>query len=274
MFREEEVKYLEEQIKKQINSIENTYLYEYTNYTYYNEQEEYPGYTKGWLKERIKDLYNLIKAYFEVKGLSIYLNDFIKKFEDFVNNKESKLLQTELLHSEGGDELKVIIDFKRALEPFKAFDYNKSHEEEQVKLSNLLKNTDFILKNTLASINNEADIYKQVKWVLGLYYPSCRHVNKASFIKEFSTYHPDILIPELKTAIEYKYIRDKAENIDKYLDAVKIDATNYTEDFRYDHFIAVLYIKDTSIATEQAIHVAWEQKKFPENWRLVIAMGS
>lgn len=127
-----------------------------------------------------------------------------------------------------------------------------------------------ILSNINKAINNEADIYKEVKWILGLYYPTCRSKNKASFIQGFKSYEPDILIPELKVAIEYKYLKSKKDNIDEYLDQIKVDSTNYTGDNRYDKFIAVCCIGNAGIATSDSIEEAWKAKKFPSNWELII----
>jgi hypothetical protein len=111
----------------------------------------------------------------------------------------------------------------------------KIKEDENLKLFSLLQNTGFIIKNLNKPIKNESDIYQQVKWVLGLYYPICRLRNKASFIQEFKTYNPDILIPELKTAIEYKYLDAANDNIDEFIDQIKIDATNYVNDSKYEY---------------------------------------
>jgi hypothetical protein len=274
MLKDDELKYIEAEIKKTISSVENTFYHEFMRYELDQEEEEYPGYTKEWIKYRLKDLYYLIKAYLEVKGVTNYLQDFNQKFDAFIHDDTSDLLKAEMYHPEGEQELKIIVDFKRFLDPFKVFDYRHTKEEETIKLTSILKHTDYILKNIKAKIATEADIYKQVKWVLGLYYPKCRLLNKASFIQEFKTYNPDILIPELKTAIEYKYVKDTTHNIDEYIDQIRADATNYTDDHRYENFIAVLYVKDTATATHDAIQVSWEQKKFPKNWELVIAMGS
>lgn len=272
--KDEEIKYLEEEIKRTISLIETTYYQELRVYQNEEDQEEYPGYTKSWIEEKIKDLYLLVKVYLEVKDVNTLLNSFEKAFEAFVHDEKSDLVKAVMYHPEGDDELKIIGDFKRYLSPFKVFDYRHDKEVETIKLTSILQHTDYILKNIDVAVTNEADVYKQIKWILGLYYPRCRLTNKAGFIQEFKTYSPDILIPELRTAIEYKYIKDRKENIDNYIDQVRTDATNYTGDSRYENFIAVLYIKDTAIATHDAIHISWQQKKFPPNWELVVAMGS
>lgn len=274
MLKEDEIRYIETEIKGAISSIEKTFYNEYIRYEREQEEEEFRGYTREWLKYKIKDLYYLIKVYFEAKGLNAYLSDFHSKFDYLIHDDNNGLLKSELYHPESDEELKIINDFKRLLDPFKFFDYRQTLEEEIIKLSSILKHTDYILKNIKAEVKTEADIYKQVKWVLGLYYPRCRLLNKASFIQEFKTYNPDILVPELKTAIEFKFLSKVSDNIDDYIDQIRSDATNYTDDHRYETFIAVLYIANTATATHDAIQISWEQKKFPKNWELVIAMGS
>ncbi len=271
----DEIKYISEQIKKTISSIEHNHFQWIMRHEYATrpEEEEYPGWTESWLITRTKDLFYLILAYLEAKSMTHLLTSFKEKFSIIIDN-DKELLKAELTHPEGEPELVVITEFRQFLDPFKFFDYRQTREDETKKLTSILKNTDFILKNCNAEVNNEADIYKQVKWVLGLYYPTCRQRNKASFIQEFKSYHPDILIPELKTAIEYKYIKNISDNIDEFIDQIRVDAANYTDDYRYESFVAVMYIQNTSIATPESIEETWKAKKFPNNWELVIVNGS
>lgn len=271
----DEIKYIGEQIKKTISSIEHTHFQWRMRFEYSHddEEEEYPGWTKAWLEMRIKDLYYLVFTYLEAKSMIHLLTAFKEKFSSIIDN-DKVLLDDDFTHPEGEPELVVITAFKRFLDPFKIFDYQQTREDETIKLTSILKNTDFILKNCNAEISNEADIYKQVKWVLGLYYPTCRQKNKASFIQQFKTYNPDILIPELKTAIEYKYVKSISDNLDEFIDQIRVDATNYTDDYRYENFIAVIYLQNVSVATPENIEVSWKSKRFPNNWELVIVNGS
>jgi hypothetical protein len=267
MLTTDELKYIEMQIKKTISSIEQTHFQFIAGEEY---KEKYPGWTESWLKTRLKDLYLLIFTYLEGKEMLQLSQTFKAKYEIAIETGTYSLA-AELTHPEGEPELILLVGFKQFLEPFKFFDYRQVKEDETIKLTSILRNTGFILKNMKAKIVHEADIYKQVKWVLGLYYPTVRRGNKASFIKEFKSYNPDILIPELKTAIEYKYIDNPLDNIDDFLDQLKGDSTNYVEDHRYDTFYAVIYIEDISIATPESIEVAWKAKNFPNNWSLVLS---
>lgn len=275
VLKQDEIKYLAEEIKRTISSIEYHHFQWIMRYDLnpQPEQEEYPGWTEEWIRMRIRDLYYLILAYLEAKGMEHFLETFKSKFHPIIDDDQI-IYKADMTHPEGEFELAIISQFKQFLDPFKFFDYQQIREDETIKLISILKNTDFILKNCNVEISKEDDINKQMKWVLGLYYPSCRARNRASFIQEFKTYIPDILIPELKVAIEYKYIKSKADNLDEFIDQIRIDATNYTGDYRFETFIAVAYIENTSIATPENIEVAWKEKNFPKNWELIVVIGS
>jgi hypothetical protein len=272
MLKVEEIEYMERDIKKVISSISHEH-YQFLMQNFDSHDEDYPGWTKIWLERRIVDLYYKIAAYLEAKGMPLLLYSFQELCKEQIMSK-TKLLETELEHPEGYDELELLVKFKLFLGSFKAFDYTESQVDDFNKLTSILKNTSFIVKNSKCIIKNEADIYKQVKWVLSLYYPSCKNKNKASFIKQFKTYNPDILLPELKTAIEYKYIRDKTANIDDFIDQLIIDAKAYTGDHYYEKFIAVFYISDAGIATPESIELAWKHKELPDNWTLILTGDS
>ena len=167
----------------------------------------------------------------------------------------------------------MLDEFRTFLNPHVEFSLSKEENADIDKLESVLKNTNHILKRLDVSVTGEADIYKAVRWILGLYFPKTRAVKKASFIEEFKTYHPDILVPELKTAIEYKYVKadDKESDVENYIDEIKTDSVNYKNDYRYDNFIAVIYFNDSSITTPEKINACWNSKDFPDSWTLIIS---
>lgn len=273
MLKSDEIKFLENQIKNTIYSIAHEH-YQIVMAEEMGEQyeEEFPGWTETWITNRLKDLYFLILSFLEGREMHNLLETFKLRFDMLISSDNRvELLKREQTHPEASEELLLLIEFKRFLEPFKSFDYNQIKDDEVERLISVLKNTGFIIKNIKTKIAKEADIYNQVKWVLDLYYPTTKLRNKASFIHQFKSYNPDILIPELKVAIEYKYIDSPSDNIDEFLDQLHTDATNYKDDFRYETFIAVIYIENISIATPESIDVAWKSKLFPKNWHLVLS---
>lgn len=269
-FSKSETKYIEEQIKNTIR-----YIYNIRFDLYVRPQIE-EGYKQAVSNElfylRIRDLYFLILAYLEVKGMPSLFEVFRNRYAPIIDD-DGKLDEEVCYYPDDESELKIVKGFEQFLKAFSFFDHHYENEETE-KLTTILKNTDHILKNCNTEVHNEADIYKQVKWVLGLYYPQCRYRKRAAFIQQFKTYNPDILIPELKTAIEYKYLNKQSDNIDEFIDQIKIDATNYVGDPNYEYFIAVIYIEDVSVATRESIEASWKAKGFPSNWELIIVNGS
>ncbi len=268
-----EIKYIEEQIQKLIKSIETEFFYFVMDEQSKNTTlQYYPDWTKQLLQDQISELYLLIVSYLESKGMPLFLKEFKKQFSTLAFDKTNNF-KSNIFHPEGDPELELINGYKRFLASFRFFDYNAAKDDEEKRVFSILENTDYIIKKLKTTIKNEASIYNEVKWILSIYYPSCREKMKASFIQEFKSYEPDILIPELKVAIEYKYLRasDKQSKIEEYIDAIRIDATNYEGDYRYESFIAVIYVEDSAIATPASIRVAWKAKKFPANWKLIIS---
>ncbi|CAL65838.1 hypothetical protein [Christiangramia forsetii] len=268
-----ETEFIIEKIKKTTSSIQHEFYQHWMNQNYSKDYyEEYPGYTDDWLKFRIKDLYYLILSYFEAKNLNNSYETFQREFEDKIKN-ELDLLDEALYHPESETELKIINDFYIHLNPYNDFSTKKRIEDELLKVHSILSNTNHILKKMKVSdIQREEQVYNTVKWIIGLYFPKVRKKNQASFIQKFKYYKPDILIPELKTAIEYKYIKSEKENdIEKYIDEIKTDSINYIGDERYDNFIAAVYLKSNELTTPQEIEACWESKDFPKNWKLIIS---
>lgn len=268
MIKPEEIQYIEEQIKKSIAEI-SYYHYQYITANETSNEEKFPGWTRKWIKNRLRDVYYLIMAYIEVKEMPYLLQTFKETFFDIIYD-EKKILKEELIHPEGEPELKVLIGYKQFLEPFKFFEYVEIKDLEYKKLDAILRKTDFIIKHTNAHVETSDDIFSQMKWVLSLYYPSCRYKENTLFHNEITDYQPDILIPELKVAVEYKFIKDVTENIDIYIDQINSIAKNDLSNFHYDKFIIVIYIYGIEPEIETSIEVAWKAKNFPSNWELII----
>lgn len=268
MYKSDEVKFVEEKIKKLISSTSREF-YQMTMRSPYPDEDDESGWTDAWIKSNLIDLYYCICAYIELHEMPNLLLTFQELYKDKII-RSLDLLDSELTHPDGEFELKLITGYNRFLNTFKNFDHATEQEEEFSKLLGVLRNTGFIIRNTQSTIVGEADIYKQVRWILGLYYPSCRTKGKAAFIKQFKNYNPDILIPELKTAIEYKYLKKKSKTVDEFIDEIKIDSVGYTGDYNYENFVAVFYISDAGLATPESIRLAWKAKDIPHNWTLII----
>jgi hypothetical protein len=207
MLNTDELNFLQEQIKSTIDIVDRENYNLIMSEQHGEPWEEYPGFTEGWLKSRLNDLYIMMLTYLEGKGFPYLLRTFRGKYDVIMQN-DDLLLKTIHL-PEDNPQLELTYNFRKFLDPFMDFNYRTSTENEPPKIFSILQNTGYILKKLKASITREADIYKEVQWILGLYYPSAIGKDGSSFYGHFKKYNPDILIPEIKTAIEYKLSMEK-----------------------------------------------------------------
>lgn len=265
--------YLSEQIRSRIRSLYS----EHFNHTMINESNnDYPeeNETLSWIHETLKRIYLLILAYLELKGLTMVADTFRKRYEDkledpvfMLNEKWSPLDEAR------SNRLSRLDEFEDFLLPFHEFDVFR--EEKRISgsyLENILKNTGFIIKRTNTVVTNETSIYKAVLWFIEILFPESLIGLAPIFPGKFKKYKPDLHVPELQTAIEYKYIRE-GDHPEDYIDEVLVDAKNYKGDDRYQFFIAVLYFENNTEFKLEAIESCWKQKNFPATWKLVVVFN-
>jgi hypothetical protein len=278
MSTEKEVEWLAKEIQSTLHKLENTFWEvfvkpgEYdsrdvesnTSYHYDYEEED----NKQWLYYGTKMLYNKICLFLELKGVPLYHQIFTSKFKDIIDHQEKVMESYGGRYNESEPSMIIHDNFREFLSSFVEFDYEFSKKIETNKLKLLLENTNSIVTKTRTNVTNETSIYKPVKWVTEMIYPTARELPKARFIKKFSTYHPDILVPEISTAVEYKFIRED-ENAEKYIDQIKTDADNYKGDPEYKYFFAVVYYENKEDINPEAFRQAIKEKSFPDNWTIM-----
>ncbi len=138
-------------------------------------------------------------------------------------------------------------------------------------LENVLKNTASIIHKLKKVPTSETELYKSVKFAVEAVFPSSTTA-KSAFSHTAQEYKPDILIPELNAAVEYKYAVDEAK-LKATIAQIADDVKGYTGDFRYHLFYAVFYVKH-DFWGEEKFKVAWSEKKFPKNWRAFWVVGA
>lgn len=270
----EELKYLEKDIASLIRTVEKINFQKQMELLSpqiskndksgaYDEYRQLKGYDEFVMIDCVKKLYFRILTYIEAKGLPLLASDFRSNFEDKIKN-DKDLKKVDQLHLDEEPELVIIDDFKKYLYSFAYFDYQNVIEAENEKLISILENTPYILQKANSKIVKEENISKNVEWVLDLYF-NCEKASKTMFTSVFKYYKPDIIIPELKTAIEYKYVR-KGKIVEDYIDQVKTDENGYRGDNKYNNFIAVFCLQNNSITTKEKFLRAWKSKGFSKNW--------
>jgi hypothetical protein len=269
-----ELQLLENRIRSLLTDIPNDY--DYLCYEL-DTNEEYGNHIKdreeAAIVDKIKVLYLAICVFLESKNLLEYLKDFKNKFQPVIDHgKWSEILAITQEHEEDEwGKLTLILDYTRYLSPFFDLPTSEIATDRWNRLINILRETSAILKMTkTTTIKNEATIYNQVKPIVSLIFPRTRQKNKARFISQFKTYSPDILVPEIETAVEYKLVGEDG-NLEEYVNQLLIDSKAYKGDTEYKYFVAVLCMKERATYTEEQVRVLWDKHDFPKNWHLVLA---
>ena len=92
------------------------------------------------------------------------------------------------------------------------------------------------------------------------------------FIQTAKCYIPDILIPSLNCAIEYKYA-PTLEKLTRTMDEILIDVNGYSNHDIYKLFYAVFYVKP-GIIIKRRFDQIWSEKQFPDNWKGILVYGN
>lgn len=236
------------------------------------ENDEYESLNDEY-KTLIKSTYLQIQVYLELNGLDSYLADFKQKFNSKIENN-NQLFDRHFHNESGNTYSRIYLDFFQFLSPFSFIqpdDFESIYTKKGLfYLERILKNTDILIKLRKAPINNEADIYNSIKPFIEILFPKVANTTGSVFFSKLKKYKPDLLIPELFTAIEYKYINsdhdlslcitDIADDVIGYRDKIG------TSDYRL--FYCVFYITKGDKSEERFLEY-WKERDYPDNWKAI-----
>ncbi|EGR1559698.1 TPA: hypothetical protein NJ560_004496 [Vibrio parahaemolyticus] len=224
-------------------------------------------------KYTIKSLYMAVVYYLDSNNLNNYLNVFYKTFGK--NPNSPKYLEDfEIDHYWSGELYSVFLH--KLLQFLSVFEFMESDSDRYKRLSGIryletvLKSTASIISKSGENPSTETQVYNAVKNTLEAIFPSSKSP-KSNFIKTAKEYKPDILIPELFTAVEYKYAKDESK-LKATIEQISADVIGYTGDKDYNIFYAVFYVTEDFWGLEKFNRV-WQEHKFPSNWLPVYIVG-
>lgn len=280
MRRELEIQFLEISIRTWLNQMDEIF---------YRIHEEDADFANGEFshKEIQKELsrgfvffadrvYNSCLVYLELKGLHNYSETFQKNYSDLISIESNKSL-SDLVYADLyiNAESKVTKIVRQLLYPFRAF---ASKDEEHLTgldyLENILRSTTLILIDKNIHPKQESEVYNGVKVVLEATFPKSHAQYRGGhnpFNQLAKCYKPDILLPALNCAVEYKFATT-IEELSKTIDEILIDVQGYSGNPLYNIFYAVFYVK-SGITTEMRFAQIWDSKAFPENWKPIYVEG-
>lgn len=269
------MKHLAEKIKRIMTTFDRSH-YDYMMFKEYGtpefsnlSQEELYDYEveeqerEEFLIYMAKKLLTLVQAYIEAKHLPNYYNAFLAEIIPFY--KEGKMLSgTVDMDSE------LMLVYRRYLEAFDDFSIIDARKEFEI-LENILDSTATLLKDFGIQPKSEPEVYKPMIKICKTAFPDNKDCSHYKFQKTAKCYHPDILIPSLECAIEFKYVNDE-KDLNRTMDEILADAEGYKGNPSYSVFYAVFYAAN-SICSPKRFNCMWTEKHFPENWKGIYVQG-
>ncbi|ALZ96740.1 hypothetical protein APT61_12220 [Leclercia adecarboxylata] len=220
----------------------------------------------------LESLYLSTLAYLDERNLNHCVGVFLKMFgEDVTCLKNTDEFET------GEDFREPQNVFLAKLNVFlSSFEFTESVWEKRkriaglVYLKRILKNTHLITARMESPPKTETEVYNAVKDTLTVIFNDIK-TPKSNFLKSFKEYKPDILIPELFAAVEYKYASTE-EKLKSTIEQIAADVKGYTGDNDYSIFYAVFYVTTDFWGLEKFRNV-WKENKFPNNWIPIYVVG-
>jgi len=221
--------------------------------------------------QKIQDIYLIIIAYLDSRKNRELLNLFQANLNHIFKPDYNSIQP--IYNDDDGEQYFISPDLdkiKRFLKAYRGFNTQSNQDIGLVFLENILKNTAVILKDLNIKPKSEAEVYNGVKHVISSTFPDYIGLTE-SFYKEAKHYKPDILIPYIQTAIEYKFAKNN-QRLTKTIEEILIDVKGYSNHNLYKTFYAVFYISP-GITTDLRFKKIWDGYKFPSNWIPILVIG-
>ena len=264
--------YLTEQIRSRIRALNSEHFQHVMAREYGDDYID--SEMDAWIHNTLKRIYILILVYLEKKNLILIAGMFKQRFELKLDDSSFMLDETlRPLDEMRTPTLTRLEEFEDFLLPFHEFDVFREEKRLSASyLDSVLSNTNYIIKKTKANITNETSVYNSVKWFLEILFPDTLVAKAPIFPGKFKNYKPDLYVPELQTAIEYKFVKS-GDHPETYIDEIYIDSVNYKGDDRYQFFTAVMYFVNNQEFKPDTIKSCWKRKNFPSTWKLILVFG-
>lgn len=270
------MKHLAEKIKRIMTAFDRSH-YDYMMFKEYGipdfsklSQEERDAYeTEEQEKEEsliymAEKLLPLVQAYIEAKYLPNYYNAFLTEITPFYETKGK------ILSDIGDMDSELMHIYRKYLDAFDDFSVIDTRKEFDI-LESILNSTATLLKDFGIQPTSETDVYKPIKNICKAAFPDNKDCSHYKFQQTAKCYNPDILIPSLECAVEFKYVNDEKE-LNRTMDEILADVEGYKGNPSYSVFYAVFYAAN-SICSPKRFNCMWAEKHFPENWKGIYVQG-
>lgn len=223
-------------------------------------------------REYAENVFKLIISYIEEKRQPEYLAEAKATLRPLLSYE--RIREEHFNRSTDGIQNMFLHEAWAFLSAYDSFGKNDlSHLMQRTGISYLetiLRNTAVIIHHRKITPKNETEVYRAVADICLAVYPASSNLD-SPFIKIAGEYKPDVLIPSLNCAVEFKYAKT-APKLKATIEGILGDVQNYSDHPVYKLFYAVFYVKP-DIWGAQKFEEVWKENNFPPNWKGIYIVG-
>lgn len=269
--------FVEDRILKKLSRLSDLFrkfcmLQEISNPDDIDDAQEIAEFQDSFFRES-KDLERAVSMYLEEIGHLGALSDFKAFTKTCFDNANILLEESNNYDSE--DHISVFVtEVYNFLAPYeftqRAYTDLLFQNKGLEYLDRILRNTQVIIEHEQKKPKSEPQVYNAVKFYLTTVIPSAKEPT-AVFKKQFNSYAPDIVLPELASAVEYKFVKS-SKAIASIMSGILSDTLSYTGNIEYRFFYAVFYLTGAFISIDE-LEQLWSSYNIPVNWQPIFIIG-
>ena len=219
------------------------------------------------LHDYIKSIYMRLRYAYEVLNLSGMLGELKAGFE--AHRESLSAISTTSVGETYSPALAFLGSYFR---PLKASVPTKEEAEAAAaiqRLERILLGTPKLVKDRGLEPKNEKDVRKAMYDLLIHPYPDT--VREVPISKQSKIYKPDIGIPSLRAAIEYKFAASEQE-VKTALGGIYQDVVGYAGSKDWTVFFAVIYMTEPFF-TQAQVEAEFRMSKVDRSWKPLLVVG-
>lgn len=239
----------------------------FADYQYALMSNQDQSYYEEPLRDHIKSIWVRLQFAYEALGLSDLLAELRAGFEA---HRDS--LTSVGMTMTGYPDSPSLSYLGMYFRPLKASVPSTEEADRAVavqQLERVLLGTPKLVKDRNLQPASEKDVRKAMYDLLIHFYPDT--VREVSIAKQSKVYKPDIGVPSLKAAIEYKFV-DSEKELKTALGGIYTDVAGYAGSEDWKVFFAVVYMTEPYF-TQAQVEAEFKLSKVDRSWKPLLVVG-
>jgi len=239
----------------------------FADYAYAQMSKGDDSYYEEALQDHVRSIQVRLEFAYEALGLTSLLTAFHTGFEP--HREHLTAVYISALGSPYSPSLDYLGTYFRPLQASVPAHQDAGTVAEIQRLERILLGTPKLVKDRGLEPQNEKDVRKAMYDLLIHPYPDT--VREIPISKQSKVYKPDIGVPSLKAAVEYKFA-DSEKELKKALGGIYEDVGGYGGSEDWKTFFAVIYTTEPFL-TQAQVDAEFKMSKVDRSWKPLLVVG-